>query len=110
MNVLIRDHIRPNRIVKVANDIKHWKRSTWCRPRNGGTWELIEDKVNSKAIVRLNNSWIDVIVFHHHLPGVFDDSGREAYMSVRVKLTPNKQLRDVRDNFEKSLNPKECMQ
>ena len=27
-------------------------------------------------------------------------------MSVRVKLTPNKQLRDVRDDFEKSLNPK----
>ena len=25
MNILIRDHIRPNRIVKVANGIKHWK-------------------------------------------------------------------------------------
>ena len=31
MNVLIRDHIRPNRIVKVSNGIKHWKRSTWCQ-------------------------------------------------------------------------------
>ena len=27
-------------------------------------------------------------------------------MSVHVKLTPNKKLRDVRDDFEKSLNPK----
>ena len=57
------------------------------------------------AMVRLDNSWIDVIVFHHP-PGVFDDSGRGAYMSVHVKLTPNKQLRDVRDDFEKFLNPK----
>ena len=105
MNVLIRDHIRPNRIVKVSNGIKHWKRSTWCRPRNGGDWELIEDNVDSRATVRLSNSWIDVIVFHHP-PGVFDDSGRGAYMSVHVKLTPNKKLRDVRDDFEKSLNPK----
>jgi hypothetical protein len=105
MNVLIRDHIRPNRIIKVSNGIKHWKRSTWCRPRNGGNWELIEDNVDSKAMVRLDNSWIDVIVFHHP-PGVFDDSGRGAYMGVRVKLTPNKKLRDIRDDFEKSLNPK----
>ena len=64
MNVLIRDHIRPNRIIKVSNGIKHWKRST-CRPRNGGNWELIEDNVDSKAMVRLDNLWIDVIVFHH---------------------------------------------
>ena len=56
-------------------------------------------------MVRLENSWIDVVVFHHP-PGVFDDSGRGAYMSVHVKLTPNKKLRDVRDDFEKSLNPK----
>ena len=105
MNVLIRDHIRPNRIIKVANSIKHWKRSTWCRPRNGGTWELIEDNVDGNTMVRLENSWIDVVVFHHP-PGVFDDSGRGAYMSVHVKLTPNKKLRDVRDDFEKSLNPK----
>ena len=105
MNVLIRDHIRPNRIIKVSNGIKHWKRSTWCRPRNGGNWELIEDNVDSKAMVRFDNSWIDVIVFHHP-PGGFDDSGRGAYMSVRVKLTPNKKLRDIRDDFEKSLNPK----
>ena len=105
MNVLIRDHIRPNRIIKVANSIKHWKRSTWCRPRNGGGWELIEDNVDGNTMVRLENSWIDVVVFHHP-PGVFDDSGRGAYMSVRVKLTPNKKLRDVRDDFEKSLNPK----
>ena len=105
MNVLIRDHIRPNRIIKVANGIKHWKRSTWCRPRNCGTWELIEDNVESRAMVRWDNSWIDVIVFHHP-PGVFDDSGRGAYMSVRAKLTANKKLRDVRDDFEKSLNPK----
>ena len=77
MNVLIRDHIRPNRIVKVANGIKHWKRSTWIRPRIGGAWELIEDNVDSTTTVRLNNSWIDVIVFHHP-PGVFDDSGRGA--------------------------------
>ena len=105
MNVLIRDHIRPNRIIKVANSIKHWKRSTWCRPRNGGAWELIEDNVDGNTMVRLENSWIDVVVFHHP-PGVFDDSGRGAYMSVHVKLTPNKQLRDVRDDFEKSLNPK----
>ena len=105
MNVLIRDHIRPNRIIKVANSIKHWKRSTWCRPRNGGGWELIEDNVDGNTIVRLENSWIDVVVFHHP-PGVFDDSGRGAYMSVHVKLTPNKKLQDVRDDFEKSLNPK----
>ena len=105
MNVLIRDHIRPNRIVKVSIGIKHWKRSTWCRPRNGGDWELIEDNVDSRATVRLSNSWIDVIVFHHP-PGVFDDSGRGAYMSVRVRLTPNKKIRDIRDDFEKSLNPK----
>ena len=105
MNVLIRDHIRPNRIIKVSNGIKHWKRSTWCRPRNGGNWELIENNVDSKAMVRLDNSWIDVIVFHH-LPGVFDNSGRGAFMSIRVKLTPNKKLRDIRDDFEKSLNPK----
>ena len=76
MNVLIRDHIRPNRIIKVANSIKHWKRSTWCRPRNGGTWELIEDNVDGNTMVRLENSWIDVVVFHHP-PGVFDDSGGE---------------------------------
>ena len=105
MNVLIRDHIRPNRIIKVANSIKHWKRSTRCRPRNGGGWELIEDNVDGNTMVRLENSWIDVVVFHHP-PGVFDDSGRGAYMSIRVKLTPNKKLRDVRDDFEKSLNPK----
>ena len=98
-------HIRPNRIIKVANSIKHWKRSTWCRPRNGGGWELIEDNVDGNTMVRLENSWIDVVVFHHP-PGVFDDSGRGAYMSVHVKLTPNKKLRDVRDDFEKSLNPK----
>ena len=70
MNVLIRDHIRPNRIVKVANGIKHWKRSTWIRPRIGGAWELIEDNVDSTTTVRLNNSWIDVIVFHHPPRGV----------------------------------------
>ena len=105
MNVLIRDHIRPNRIIKVSNGIKHWKRSTWCRPRNGGNWEFIEDNVDSKVMVCLDNSWSDVIVFHHP-PGVFDNSGRGAYMSVRVKLTPNKKLRDIRDDFEKSLNPK----
>ena len=99
MNILIRDHIRPNRIIKVANSIKHWKRSTWCRPRNGGGWELIEDNVDGNTMVRLENSWIDVVVFHHP-PGVFDDSGRGAYMSVHVKLTPNKKLRDVRDDFE----------
>ena len=76
MNVLIRDHIRPNRIIKVANSIKHWKRSTWCRPRNGGAWELIEDNVDGNTMVRLENSWVDVVAFHHP-PGVFDDSGGE---------------------------------
>ena len=38
--------------------------------------------------------------------GVSMTPGGGAYMSVRVRLTPNKKIRDIRDDSEKSLNPK----
>ena len=67
------------------------KNNTWCRPRNGGTWELIKDNVDSKAMVRLDNSWIDVIVFHHP-PGVFDVSGRGGSIHERsCKVDPQQE-------------------
>ena len=40
------------------------------------TGNSLKTTLTAKAMVRLDNSWIDVIVFHHP-PGVFDDSGRE---------------------------------
>ena len=45
-----------------------------------------------------------MIVFHHP-PGVFDDSGGSIH-GRSCQVDPNEKLRDVRDDFEKSLNPK----
>ena len=101
MNVLIRAAIRESRINKAPMNMTHWKRSTWSKPRGSeGPWTLIEDSVDNNARVHVANAWSDVIVFHHP-PGVYEDSGRGAYMSVRARLTPKK------NDFEKSIQPVE---
>ena len=81
MNVLIRAAIRESKINKA--------------PMNN---------VDNNARIHVAQAWSDVIVFHHP-PGVYEDSGRGAYMSVRARLTPKK------NDFEKSIqsveSPKE---
>ena len=100
MNVLIRDVIRKGKLMKVPKEMNRWRGSTWSKARGtDGPWTLIEDNVEGQSEAVIAQAWSDVVVFHHP-PGVYEDSGRGAYIGVRARMTPKK------NDFEKSIQPK----
>eukprot|EP00435_Cladocopium_sp_Y103_P038080 s1209_g10.t1 len=106
VSCLIRSHIRGGQLAKVPSLCRGWLRTVWCRSRGSADpWTLLDNRVPNGQNVQLDTAWVDVVVFHHHQPPL-DGDVRRAYMSAHVVGTKGIQKpRDVRDVFEKSLNP-----
>ena len=99
LSIKVRSHCRSSK-VQIPAECKHWLRTTWYRLREGGgdTWILLEDQVNERDPGgRPSTSWVDMIVVRQPRP---DRDSHRAYM-VRGG--------DVRDQFEKSLNPRKML-